>query len=474
MPLKTKIVATIGPASNKRSILEKLVRAGMNVARLNFSHGSYQSHTDVIRTIRSISRTMNCPVGILLDLQGPKIRVGKFEGGKPARLKAGAAFAITSKPVKGSQEIVSTTYINICRDVKPDDTILLDDGLIQMRVESVLEDTVHCRVVTGGDLKENKGINLPGVTVSAPSMTPKDQQDISFGIKNGVDYFALSFVRTAEDIKAIKAFLKKRGSQVPVLAKIEKPEAVKNLNAILDEADGVMVARGDLGVEMSPEYVPTIQKQIIQAAILKNKPVITATQMLETMSSNPIPTRAEASDVANAIYDGTDAVMLSGETASGKYPELAVLMMAKIAAQTESSPFMRYNLQYKKDPDDLITHAVAQSAVNIVEEIDAKCIVSFSVSGKTSKQVSKQRPATPLYAFTPSKETYHRLSLLWGVTPMYIPEISDVQRLIKSSEHVLIRKQFVQKGDLIVLVIGLGMREGSTNVIKIHRIGHED
>jgi pyruvate kinase len=305
-------------------------------------------------------------------------------------------------------------------------------------------------------------------------MTPKDQQDISFGIKNGVDYFALSFVRTAEDIKAIKAFLKKRGSQVPVLAKIEKPEAVKNLNAILDEADGVMVARGDLGVEMSPEFVPTIQKQIIQAAILKNKPVITATQMLETMSSNPIPTRAEASDVANAIYDGTDAVMLSGETASGKYPELAVLMMAKIAAQTESSPFMRYNLQYKKDPDDLITHAVAQSAVNIVEEIDAKCIVSFSVSGKTSKQVSKQRPATPLYAFTPSKETYHRLSLLWGVTPMYIPEISDVQRLIKSSEHVLIRKQFVQKGDLIVLVIGLGMREGSTNVIKIHRIGHED
>ena len=259
-----------------------------------------------------------------------------------------------------------------------------------------------------------------------------------------------------------------------MLAKIEKPEAVINLDAILEVADGVMVARGDLGVEMSPELVPTIQKQIIQSAIMKNKPVITATQMLETMSSNPIPTRAEASDVANAIFDGTDAVMLSGETASGKYPKLAVEMMTKIATQTENSPFMRYNIQYDKDPKDLITHAVAQSAVNIVHEIDAKCIVSFSVSGNTSKQISKQRPSAPVYAFTPSRDTFNRLSLLWGITPMYIPEINDAQRLIKSSEHLLMEKQYVQEGDLIILVIGMGLRQGSTNVIKIHRIGHED
>lgn len=474
MPLKTKIVATIGPASSSRSMLEKLVLAGMGVARLNFSHGSYETHTDVIRTIRSISRSMNQPVGILLDLQGPKIRVGKLEGGGPVLLKEGAPFAITSRPVNGTADIVSTTYPDLAKDVKPDDTILLDDGLIRVLAVSLEHDTVHCRVVTGGYLKENKGINLPGVKVSAPSMTEKDQRDISFGIKNGVDYFALSFVRAADDIKAVKAFIKKQGSAIPVLAKIEKPEAVQHLDAILTVADGVMVARGDLGVEMSPELVPTIQKQIIHAAILKNKPVITATQMLETMSSNPIPTRAEASDVANAIVDGTDAVMLSGETASGMYPEQAVTMMAKIAAQTENSPFMRYNIQYKKDPDDLITHAVAQSAVNIIHEIDAKCIVSFSLSGNTSKQVSKQRPSAPVYAFTPSKETFNRLSLLWGITPMYIPEINDVQRLIMSSEHILIEKQYVQKGDLIVLVIGLGLRQGSTNVIKIHRIGYED
>ncbi len=474
MLLKTKIVATIGPASSKRSMLERLILAGMNVARLNFSHGSYETHTEVIRTLRSLSRTMNQPVGILLDLQGPKIRVGRFDGGRPVKLEQGADFAITSKPVTGTHEIVSTTYADLVKDVKPDDTILLDDGLIRLRVKSVEQETVHCRVVTGGHLKDNKGINLPGVKVSAPAMTDKDRRDISFGIKNGVDYLALSFVRSAEDLRSVKAFTRKQGSAVPVLAKIEKPEAVENLEAILDAADGVMVARGDLGVEMSPELVPTIQKQIIQASILKNKPVITATQMLETMSSNPIPTRAEASDVANAIFDGTDAVMLSGETASGKYPEQAVTMMAKIAAQTENSPFMRYNIQYKRDTTDLITHAVAQSAVNIIHEIDAKCIVSFSVSGNTSKQVSKQRPSAPVYAFTPSKETYNRLALIWGVTPMYIPDINDVQRLIKSSEHLLIEKQFVQKGDLIVLIIGLGLRRGSTNVIKIHRIGHED
>ena len=474
MPRKTKIIATIGPASNNRDMLEKLVEAGMNVARLNFSHGNYETHGEIIQTIRSIARMMNRPVGILLDLQGPKIRVGKLQDGQPVRLKRNATFSITSRPIVGTAEIVSTTYQNLPEDVKKNDTILLDDGLIRLQVMSVRGDTVKCRVVNGGHLKENKGINLPGVIVSAPSLTEKDKRDVNFGIQNGVDFFALSFVRTAEDLQQIKSIMKKKGVSIPVIAKIEKPEAVENLSSILEEADGIMVARGDLGVELQPEQVPTIQKQIIYLSAKKNKPVITATQMLETMSANPIPTRAEASDVANAIFDGTDAVMLSGETASGRYPVKALRMMAKIADEAENSPFMKYNLQFGSDSTDLITHAVAQSAVNILHEIKARCIVAFSVSGKTSKQISKQRPTAPVFAFTSRKEIYNRLALVWGVTPMYIPKINDAKRLVDSSEHLLLEKNHVQKGDLIVIVIGLGLKEGSTNMIKIHRVGDDD
>lgn len=272
----------------------------------------------------------------------------------------------------------------------------------------------------------------------------------------------------------IKAILKRQGSAIPVIAKIEKPEAMDNLEGILEQADGVMVARGDLGVEMEPELVPTIQKEIIARCRQKNRPVITATQMLETMSFNPIPTRAEASDVANAIFDGTDAVMLSGETASGKYPSEAVQMMVKIARNSESSPFMAYNIQYQTDHTDPITHAVAQSAVNILHEIEATCIVSFSLSGSTAKQISKQRPLKPVYTFTSQKDTYNRLSLLWGITPMYIPKINNAQRLINSSEHLLMEKGYVKKGDLIVLVIGTGLKQGSTNMVKIHHVGEMD
>ncbi len=474
MTIRTKIVATIGPASNSPEMLKKLVAAGINVARLNFSHGNYESHSEAIRNIRSIGRTLNRPVGILLDLQGPKIRVGKLENGEPVRLKRSAPFAITSTPMAGTAEMVSTTYQNLHSDVQPGDIILLDDGLIRLQVESKTRDTVNCKVVNGGMLKENKGINLPGVAVSAPSLTNKDIRDVNFGIKNGVDYFALSFVRTAEDLGTIKSIMKKQGVAIPVIAKIEKPEAVENLEAILDVADGIMVARGDLGVEMRPELVPIIQKNIISATVRKNKPVITATQMLETMSVNPIPTRAEASDVANAIFDGTDAVMLSGETASGKYPVKAVRMMVKIAEQSENSPFLKVNRQYDSDPSDPVTHAVAQSAVNILQEVNARCIIAFSISGSTSKQISKQRPSKPVYAFTSRMDTYHRLSLLWGITPMFVAEIENAARLVKASERLLIGKECVEKGDLVVLVIGMGLKAGSTNIIKLHRVGHED
>ncbi len=474
MELKTKIVATIGPASRDRATLEKVIAAGVNVARLNFSHGSYEDHVEVIRTLRSISRTMNVSIGILLDLQGPKIRVGKLENSEPVHLKTGAPFTIMTQPIVGNSQRVSTTYTHLPLDVAENDRILLDDGLIRLKVVAVKKDQVECVVVSGGLLKENKGINLPGVSVSAPSLTDKDKRDVNFGIKNRVDYFALSFVRRAEDLMEIKAILKRQGVAIPVIAKIEKPEAVDNLDGILEQADGVMVARGDLGVEMEPELVPTIQKDIIARCRQKNRPVITATQMLETMSFNPIPTRAEASDVANAIFDGTDAIMLSGETASGKYPCEAVQMMVKIARNSESSPFMAYNIQYQTDPADPITHAVAQSAVNILHEIEATCIVSFSLSGSTAKQISKQRPLKPVYTFTSQKDTYNRLSLLWGITPMYIPKISNAQRLINSSEHLLMEKGYVKKGDLIVLVIGTGLKQGSTNMVKIHYVGEMD
>lgn len=474
MHRKTKIVATIGPSSDTKVKLQQLVEAGMNVARLNLSHGNYEKHGEVIRMIRSISRMMNQPIGILLDLQGPKIRVGKFADGKPVHLKRNAHFSITSRSVSGTSEIVSTTYQHLAADLRQNDTILLDDGLIRLRVLSIQGDTVECRVVNGGYLGENKGINLPGVAVSAPSLTEKDRRDVNFGIQNRVDFFALSFVRKADDLQPIRSIMQRKGVAIPVIAKIEKPEAVDNLDSILAASDGIMVARGDLGVEMHPEQVPTIQKLIIDTSRRENKPVITATQMLESMSVNPIPTRAEASDVANAIFDGTDAVMLSGETASGSYPVKALQMMAKIADQAEASPFMRYNIPFEADPSDLVTHAVARSAVHILHEIKARCIVAFSVSGKTSKQISKQRPKAPVFAFTSRNEIYNRLALLWGITPMYIPAINDTKRLVESSERLLLEKKRVQQGDLIVIVIGLGLKEGSTNMIKIHRVGEDD
>lgn len=474
MKTKTKIIATIGPASNTREILEQLILAGMNVARLNFSHGSYEQHGDVIKMIRSLSRELNRPVGILLDLQGPKVRTGKLANGEPVELKKNADFKITSLKVAGSSEIVSTTYKHLPADVQPGDKILMDDGLIELRVIESSADTVACKIKTGGLLKENKGINLPGVQVSAPSLTAKDKKDLRFGIQNQVDYVALSFVRQAADLQDIKKIIKRMGSDIPVVAKIEKPEAVDNFDEILAETDAVMVARGDLGVEMRHEKVPTIQKMIIQKAIAANKPVITATQMLESMHANPIPTRAEASDVANAIMDGTDAVMLSGETASGQYPLEAVKMMNKIAAEIERSQFLRYNLVHAKDPENMITQVVAQSAVDIVSRVSARAIMAFSVSGATSKYISKHRPSKTVYAFTPLLSVYNRLSLVWGIVPIRISKIQDTIKIMRAAEHLLVSKGVIKQDDLVVIITGLALKSGSTNMLKVHRVGHDD
>ncbi|MBT7888019.1 MAG: pyruvate kinase, partial [Deltaproteobacteria bacterium] len=414
------------------------------------------------------------PIGILLDLQGPKIRTGTLKNGVAVLLKNRSAFKITSRKVVGTDSIVSTTYTNLPGDVKKGDTILIDDGLVELKVVSKSADTVTTTVIVGGMLKEHKGINLPGVNISAPSLTTKDIKDLKYGIKVGVDYFALSFVRTAADLRHIKAIIKNQKSEIPVIAKIEKPEAIHNINEIIEAADGIMVARGDLGVELRPELVPTIQKQIITKSMIANKLVITATQMLETMCTNAIPTRAEASDVANAIFDGTDAVMLSGETASGKYPVKAIQMMKRIATEAENSQFMKYNIQYEKDERNLVAHAVSQSAVNIHHEVNAEAIFSFSVSGKTSKMISKQRPSSPVYAFSPSVSIYNRMSLVWGITPILITPIHDSLKLITEGEKVVLAKKYVKKNDLVIIVTGLALTKGSTNLIKLHTIGRID
>ncbi len=470
---KTKIIATIGPASMKKTVLRRMILAGMDLARINMSHGDHAQHREIIKNIREISVELRKPVGIILDLRGPKIRTGKLKGGSPVYLKRNSRIKITIREIEGDQNIISTTYKGLVRDVKIGDKILLDNGLIELRVVEKEEDSVVCKVINGGFLGENKGINLPGVKISAPSLTDKDKKDIEFGVNNDVDYFALSFVRTAENIKELKELISSYGKQIPVIAKIEKPEAVKNIDEILKIADAIMVARGDLGVEIRPEQVPGVQKSIIYKSILANRPVITATQMLESMTENPLPTRAEASDVANAIYDGSDAVMLSEETAIGRYPVRAVQMMARIALRAEKSPFMRYNLQPQKEPEDIV-YAVARSAVNISQDVNSKAIMVFSVSGRTAKLISRYRPKSPIFSFSPDIRVYNRLSLVWGINPLIVPSIQDAKRLLDEGEKIMLQNGILRKGDLVIVVTGLALKAGSTNLIKIHRIGYED
>jgi len=471
--IKTKIIATIGPASIQKSVLKKMVLAGMDMVRINMSHGTHEQHKEIIVKARELSGETERPIGVMLDLRGPKIRTGRLKNGGPIYLKRNTQIRITIKDIAGDEERISTTYKGLVSDVGIGDRILLDNGLIELKVIDKEKDCVVCKVISGGFLGENKGINLPGVKVSAPSFTEKDKMDIEFGVKNKVDYFALSFVREAENVEELKQIISSYGVDIPVIAKIEKPEAVKNIDKILKVADGIMVARGDLGVEIRPEQVPGVQKTIIYKAILANRPVITATQMLESMTENPIPTRAEASDVANAIYDGSDAIMLSEETAAGKYPVKAVQMMAKIAAKAEKSPFMKYNIVHEKEPEDIV-YAVARSAVNILRDVGAKAIIVFSVSGKTAKLISRYRPIKPVFSLSPKLSVYNMLSLVWGINPMMVPPIQDAKRLLEEGEKILIEKGLFKKGDLVIVVTGLALKRGSTNLIKIHRIGHED
>jgi pyruvate kinase len=471
MPFRhSKIVCTIGPASRSPRIIDRLLRAGMDVARLNFSHGTHANHAENIAALRAAATHLHKPLAILADLQGPKIRTGPLAAGSPVMLRTGQKFVITTARVLGDSTRVSTVFTALPREVHRGDRILLSDGLIELRVLQVRGREVICEVVNGGELGENKGINLPGIKLRVPALTPKDREDLLFALKQGANYIAVSFVRRPEDVILAKTLVRRAGKDTPVIAKLEKPEAIENLDAILRVADGVMVARGDLGVEMNPERVPVVQKEIIKRAREFRRPVITATQMLESMTENPRPTRAEASDVANAIFDGSDAVMLSAETASGKYPVEAVSIMARIIEEAESSieefprPAPQERLKVAETVAELVCHAS--------RELHMKLIAVFTHSGFTARLISRYRPLVPIIAFSPEEETRRRMALIWGVSPQKIADVRKVDGLAAVAEKRLLEERLVRKGDVIGIVAGtpMGIR-GTTNFMKFHVIG---
>lgn len=470
---KTKILATVGPACDTPELIEQLVIAGVNGFRLNFSHGNYDYFQPLIGIIRAISRKLEVPVAILQDLQGPKIRVASLKDGKPVRLIPGTKFVLTTRDVPGNDQIVSTTYQGLPADVRVGNRILLDDGNLELNVCAVTDTDVETEVIIGGDLKEHKGINLPGVHVSAPSLTEKDLKDARFGAEMGVDYIALSFVRTAADILQLKTVLGDiNHSEIKVIAKIEKPEAVKNLSEILDVADGVMVARGDLGVEVSTERVPLLQKMIIEKANKAEKLVITATQMLESMVTASRPTRAEASDVANAILDGTDVVMLSQETAVGVNPVKAVKTMSAIAHYTESDESC-FQLAERIRPEEVVTftHAIVHAARSAVEVLGARAVLIFTQSGATAQLASSQRPECNIFAISPVEKSYQQMALVWGITPHLSEFIPDLEEMVKKAEDTLLASKLIESGDVVVLIAGTNPTRGATNMMKIERIG---
>jgi pyruvate kinase len=472
---RAKIVCTLGPVSTTQEMVEKLLESGMDVARLNFSHGSHEQHRQVIEHLRAASLKVRKAVGILGDLQGPKIRTGRLESGEIQLVEGRELTITTDETVLGNEEQVSTTYAHLAADVNVGDRILLDDGLLELRVLSTdKKQVVRTEVVHGGPLRNNKGINLPGVALRADALTPKDREDLIFGIKAGVDFVALSFVRKPEDIDQARKAMEEAGRVVPIIAKLEKPEALARLDAILDRTDGVMVARGDLGVEIPPEEVPAIQKDIIRRANARGLPVIVATQMLNSMIEHPRPTRAEASDVANAIFDGTDAVMLSGETASGKYPLESVEMMDRIVLAAESAMRQSFPRVGSGEPARIpapfpdVTCGVACRAAR---EIGASLIVAFTLTGTTARLLSRYRPQVPVIAFSPNQEVRRRLALLWGVVPRVLEPMQETEAMVRRVEEELLARGLAQKGERIVIVFGAPVGQaGKINSLRLHTI----
>lgn len=471
---RTKIVATLGPASSSDESLSAMMAAGVDVFRVNFSHGDLETKADLIRRIREISREFRRAVGILGDLQGPKIRTGLMAGGE-LKLVEGSEVRVTTREVIGAGDLIPTSYKELPQDVRPGDRILLDDGLMELEVLAAAGDEVRCRVRSGGILRDRKGMNLPGVAVSVPALTPKDRTDLLFCIREEVDFVALSFVRRAADVQELKDLIYEQGSALQVIAKIEKPEGVENFDAILEVADGIMVARGDLGVELNPEKVPLIQKRIIRKCNEAGKPVITATQMLESMIHNPRPTRAETSDVANAILDGTDAVMLSGETATGRYPLEAISLMVRVAADVEGDKVLQEKAfhplpevrGYRSLPE-----AIGQAACRVAENVGAAGILAFTQTGSTAVLVAKYRPSLPIFAVTPSVAVRRRLALSAGVRSLRVDIEGDTEAQIRSVEEAVLNSGLLKKGDVVIITMGSPVSApGTTNMLKVHRLG---
>ncbi len=468
---RTKIVATLGPASSSPERIRELIEAGVDVFRVNFSHGTGDVHRTNVQRVREVAGELGRNVGVLQDLQGPKIRVGKFAE-QQVTLVPGEPFALTcADDSPGDTTRVGVTYQGLCRDVKPGDALLLDDGRLALRVTEIERSTIHTTITLGGVLSDNKGINIPDADLSIPALTDKDVDDLRLGAEIGVDWVAMSFVRSRDDLLLARHYLAREGSSAKLMAKVEKPGAVERFPEILREVDGIMVARGDLGVEMPPERVPQIQKRLIRACLEAGKPVVTATQMLESMIHSPTPTRAEASDVANAIYDGTDAVMLSAETAIGDYPVEAVRMMDRIARTVEADE--RYIIDMHEHvpvPDDTTSDAVSMGVANMAHTLRAQLIVSFTSSGSTAIRVSRNRPSAPILAITPSPVALLQLSIVWGVLPYLSDDIADTDEMVQVATDAIRDRNLLEPGGRFVITAGVpfGMR-GTTNMIRVER-----
>ena len=472
---RAKIIATIGPASNREAVMRDLLRLGMDIARLNFSHGTHQEHAQHIRRLRRAAQREGRTICILQDLQGPKIRTGLLEERQPVRLKTGSVVTLTPDDAPGNATRISTTFPDLARELTAGARILLSDGLIELRVLSTRGKDVLCEVIHGGILGEHKGINLPGVALSVPALTEKDRRDLEFGLEHGVDMVALSFVRSAADVMAVKQIIAAGASDLPVIAKLEKPQAIDQLKEILEVADGVMVARGDLGVEVAPEKVPVIQKHVIRQAAAARKPVITATQMLESMVENPRPTRAEASDVANAIFDGSDAVMLSAETASGEYPRESVAIMSRIVVEAESNSADLGQIRRRREHRSLsIAETICEAIAHAAEDLPMGAIAIFTETGNTARMISKYRPRVPIYAFTHVEPVVRRMNLYWGVHPVRCRQAHSAQEMVTLAEQELVRRGLLKPKDVLGVVAGTRQASGSTNLMRLHVVTEQE
>lgn len=472
---KTKVVCTMGPNTNDRELLKKLIENGMDVARFNFSHGDHEEQKSRMDLLKELRQELNTNTAILLDTKGPEIRTGVLKGGKRIMLKAGEQFTLTTEEIEGDESKVSITYEGLVQDVDAGRVILIDDGLIELKVVGKSEKEIFCEVINGGELGERKGVNVPNVAVRLPAITEKDKDDIRFGVEQGIDFIAASFVRNAECVFEIKAYLKELGAPyVPIIAKVENAEGIKNIDEIIRAADGVMVARGDLGVEIPAEEVPYLQKMIIQKCNMNFKTVITATQMLDSMMRNPRPTRAEVTDVANAVYDGTDAVMLSGETAQGKYPLEALQMMVHIIQNTEQH--LDYEGMLEKTGGHLksgVSSAIGYSSVLAASNLNAKCIITPSVSGATARVVSNLRPRQVILGVTPNERTLRRMSIYWGVKPIKSQAFNTTDDICDGAIELAKVKQFVETGEIVVITAGIPSpnvkkeRSATSNMMRI-------